>query len=135
MTGRLIYDGCLAVDASDYTHLVEREDAYEEVELDGLDACVTRAPLLRFTLDYPFDRPFAGTVGGGSGVTLRQIIDAIRQGLQRMYAGSSREQHPLLVNQVVHGDHGQAEHAIEDLVIERITLDEAAGVLAVEIGS
>src|SRR6266568_6923958 len=116
MHPRLIYEGSIKVDDLDYAHYVERDGDYVRVEIDGLDDIVTRAPRLRFTLDYPFEKPCEGTVVGDAGVTLRQIIAAIRTCFRAMYRGAVHEPIPNLHNQRVDGDYGRAFHAIGDLV-------------------
>jgi hypothetical protein len=132
---RLLYEGSLQIADADYTHPVEKDDDYVDVEIEGLDERVTRLTELRFTLDYPFDRPYEGMVITDAGASLRQIFDAIRGGFRVMYRGASHEEIPNLVNQRVEGDYGRAFHAIGDLVVERIELDEETGVLEIGIGS
>src|SRR5262249_42714317 len=107
---RVVYEGSVAVNASDYTHPVARGDDYVDVEIEGLDDLVTRVSCLRFTLDYPFDKPYAGTVIGDAGVSLRQIIDAIRTGFRVIYRGAAHTEVPRLLNQIVDGDYGRAFH-------------------------
>lgn len=135
MAQRVIYEGSLTVSGDDYTQTVERRGAYVEAEIEDLDKRIAPNPHLRFTLDYPFSKPYQGTVVTDAGASLRQIIDAIRHGFRVMYRGAAHEEIPKLDNQRVDGDYGRAYHAIEDLVIERIDLDEETGELDVEIGS
>jgi hypothetical protein len=96
---RTVYEGSISVEASDYTHPVEQDDDFVEVEIADLDVLVTRKTHLRLTLDYPFERPYEGIIIGDGGVTLRQIIDGIRRGFRVMYRGSSEEDIPNLANQ------------------------------------
>jgi hypothetical protein len=139
MAKRTVYEGGIAVAGSDYTHPAENgndeQDEYVEVPIEGLDEPVTGKTRLAFTLDYPFDQPFEGAVHGEGGVTLRQIIDAIRGGYRKMYEGARHQPIPNLANQLVDGDYGRAYHAIGDLVIEAIELDEGEGTLDVFVGS
>ena len=133
MARRTVYEGSIAVAAADYVH--PSDDGDDDVAIDGLDELVTRAPVLRFTLDYPFEQPYEGTVVGDAGVTLREIIDAVRAGFRRMYRGAVEEDIPDLDNKHVVGDYGQAYHVIDDLVIEQIDLDEDDARLEIAIGS
>ncbi|MDF2694879.1 MAG: hypothetical protein K0S65_3262 [Labilithrix sp.] len=137
---RVIYEGSgISIADSDYTHGVpnpdDPEDFVEGVELEGLDERVTRAPVLRFVLDYPFPRPYEGKVISDSGATLRQIIDAVRQGFRVMYRGAREQDIPNLENKLVDGDYGRAYHVIGDLVIESIEIDDGTGELTIFIGS
>ncbi len=131
----VVYEGSIQVDARDYTHFVPRGDDQAEEPIAGLDRIVTPRKRLTFTLDYPFEKPFGGSVAGESGVTLRQIIDAIRAGFRKMYEGTSQRDIPGLVNKDVRGPYGKAFHVIGDLVIEGIRLCEADGTLEIDIGS
>lgn len=122
--------------ASDYRHLVRRGEAFLEVDVSDLDVVVTGLAQLRFTLDYPFDGPYEGVViDEGGGITLRRIIDAIRGGFRVMYEGASYEELPNLANQQVDGTYGRAYHVLDDVFLERVTLDETAGVLHLGFGS
>ena len=129
---RIVYEGSIAVARDDYLH--PDEDG-ERVEVEGLDQRVTETPILRFTLDYPFERPYEGSVVSDAGPTLRQIIDAIRVAYRTIYRGTTAEEIPNLDNMHVQGDFGEAFHVIDDLVIERISIDESAGRLDIFIGS
>lgn len=128
---REIYDGSLEVGGSDYTHYVDET----EVEIEGLDERVTSRPILHYTLDYPFETPYEGTIITDGGASLRQIIDAIRAAYRIMYRGTTTEDIPNLDNKRVRGDYGEALHVIEDLVIEYIHLDDETGRLDIVIGS
>jgi hypothetical protein len=137
MTTRLLYEGSITVSSTDYIHPVYDEAGgdYEEVAIEGLDELVTRRSEITFALDYPFEHTYEAKIVGDNGVTLRQIIDAIRHGFRVMYRGAAHEPIAGMINQRVYGDYGQAMHAIDDLVIEVLELDEATGVLDVGIGS
>jgi len=135
MAARQLYEGSLPVDADDYVHDVMQGDEHSEVEVPGLDDIVTPLTVLQFTLDYPFERPFTGVVRSDEGTTLRQIIDAIRAGFRAMYIGSTSQDIPNLDNKLVDGEYGRGLHAIGDLVIESIGIDDQTGVLDVFIGS
>jgi hypothetical protein len=115
-----VYDGSIAVNSSDYLHSVERGEDFVDEPIDGLDRVVTKSARVRFTLDYPFERPFDGVVTGE--ITLRRTIDAIRAGFRQMYVGTTEREIPGMYNKDVNGPYGRAFHAIDDLVIERIDL-------------
>jgi hypothetical protein len=129
---REIYSGSFSVSGSNYT---ESNEDGDEVEIEKLDERVTSVPILHFTLDYPFERPFEGKVVTDAGATLRQILDAIRAGYRTMYSGTTVESIPNLDNKRVRGEFGEAFHVIEDLVVEYIAIDEEEGALDVGIGS
>jgi hypothetical protein len=93
---------------------------------------ISPAKSVRFTLDYPFERPFTGVVTGE--ITLRRTIDAIRAGFRKMYEGSTQRDMPGVANKDVTGTYGQAFHVIDDLVIETIELC-ADDSLSIFIGS
>ncbi|MBL0218384.1 MAG: hypothetical protein IPQ07_31440 [Myxococcales bacterium] len=135
MAQRVIYEGSLTVSGTDFTQTVQRGNDYVEAELEGLDERIAPNAHLTFTLDYPFSKPYKGTVVTDAGASLRQIIDAIRNGFRVMYRGAAHEEVPNLANEKVDGDYGRAYHAIEDLVIERIDFDEETSELEIEIGS
>jgi hypothetical protein len=135
MGSKILYEGSITVAATDYTHTVAREDEYAEAEIEALDERLTRVSRLTFTLDYPFDRPYACELITDAGASLRQIIDAVRRGFRVMYRGASHQAVPNLANVMVEGEFGRAMHAIEDLVIERIELDEETATLEIGIGS
>jgi hypothetical protein len=115
-----IYEGSIAVDSNEYVQSVERGDDFVDEPIDGLDRVVTKASQVRFTLDYPFERPFEGVVSGE--ITLRRTIDAIRAGFRQMYVGTTEREVPGMYNKDVTGPYGQAFHVIGDLVIEGIEL-------------
>jgi hypothetical protein len=130
---RTVFEGAIQVAASDYTQL--SEDGASDVEIGGLDDRLTHLTRLHFTLDYPFDGVYEGTVSGPRGVTLRQIIDAVRAGYRTMYEGTTQQDIPDLQNKLVLGTYGEAVHVIDDLVIESIELDEDAATVEIGIGS
>jgi hypothetical protein len=133
---KTIYQGSVRVPAADYTHPARNADGeYEQAEIAFLDEFVTRRSRLDFVLDYPFERLYEGHVMGDAGITLRQVIDAIRKGFRVMYRGAAQTDIPGIMNKLVDGDYGRAVHAIDDLVIERIVLDDATGQLQIMIGS
>ena len=127
-----IYDGSIPVNASEYLHSVARGEEFVDEPIADLDRVLSKATRVRFTLDYPFDRPLAGEVMGP--ITLRRSIDAIRAGFRLMYSGTTERALPGVYNKDVTGAYGRAFHAIGDLVIERIDLcaDET---FAISIGS
>jgi len=131
----LVYEGSIPVADTAYRHTDLVDDVYAEVDIPGLDAVVSRAPSLTFTLDYPFDQPFHGRVTGVQGITLRHIIDAVRDAYRHMYEATSVEDIAHLANKAVTGKYGTAVHVIDDLVIERIVLDHRQNTLAIDIGS
>ncbi len=132
---RTIYAGSIPVASTKYRHTLEVDGDWVDVDLENLDDLVTRVPRLRFTLVYPFTRPYAGEVQGDGGITLRQIIDAVRKGFAAMYRGATHQQMANMHNQIVEGAYGRAVHAVGDLVIERIELDEASHTLDIAVGS
>ena len=127
-----IYDGSITVDRSDYLHSVERGEDFVDEPIDGLDKVLSKSTRVRFTLDYPFERPFAGVVTGE--ITLRRAIDAIRAGFREMYRETTQRDIPGTYNKDVTGPYGRAFHAIDDLVIEQIDLC-ADDTLSIVIGS
>ena len=100
--------------------------------IDGLDRELSSKPQVRFTLDYPFQKPYAATIPAP--VTLRHIVEAIRAGFRTMYASTKQRDIPGMENKDVTGPYGRAFHAIDDLVIEQIDLCES-GALDISIGS
>lgn len=126
---RTLYEGSLSVADADYI------DPDTEAEIENLDKRVTKQPIVGFTLDYPFEKPYEGKIVTDAGATLRQIIDAIRGAYRTMYRGTTVEDIPNLENKRVTGEYGQALHVIEDLVIESIEIDEKTGQLEIFIGS
>jgi hypothetical protein len=132
----VFYEGEIPVAGTSYAQsIVNSAGDLEDVPIDGLDTPVTRKHRLDFTLDYPFDRPYEGHVIGDAGVTLRQVIDAIREGYRVMYRGAAVSDLANLHNKLVQGEYGQAVHVIGDLVIERIVVDEESGRIEIGIGS
>jgi hypothetical protein len=127
-----LLDGSVAVAATDYVHSVKRDGRYVKEAIPGLDRVVSQAPELGFTLDYPFEKPFAGKVTGP--LTLRRIIDAVRAGFRTMYQGTTESEIPGLYNKDVRGAYGRAFHIIGDLFIEQIQLCDGK-TLEIEIGS
>lgn len=101
----------------------------------GLDAVAVPANTVTLTLDYPFNKPLVKTLHSPTGFTLRQIIEAIRAGYREMYQATRDAQLPGLLNRHVTGPYGDAYHAMEDLVIERIRYDAQKGALYLSIGS
>jgi hypothetical protein len=134
-SSRFTKEGSIEIDATDYTRIAERDGEYVPVNIEDVDRVATRRTHLTFTLDYPFDRPYEGEIVGDAGITLRQIIDAVRHAYRIMYRGASHESMEHLDNMRVLGDYGQAFHAMKDLVIESIAVDEATGRLDLFIGS
>ena len=130
---RTVFEGSIPVNASDYTQPGEEDG--DEVEIHGLDDLVTHGVRLTFTLDYPFEKPYEGSIEGEGGITLRATIDAIRDAFRLLYRGAHHEALPSLHNELVEGSHGRAYHAIDDLVIELIELDDDSSALQVFIGS
>lgn len=127
-----IYRGSITVDATDYVHRVKQGGNSVKQPIDGLDRAVSSSPRVRFWLDYPFEKPYAGTVEGK--VTLRAVIDAIRAGFRKMYEGTTVRDIPKMANKNVTGAYGKAFHVIGDLVIESIDLCDG-DMLAIDIGS
>ncbi|MDP1828117.1 MAG: hypothetical protein Q8L48_32880 [Archangium sp.] len=127
-----IYEGSIAVDASDYLHPVPQGDDSVHVAIEGLDRTISPATRVSFTLDYPFEKPLGGVVTGK--LTLRHIIDGIRGGFRKMYEGATVRDIPGMMNKDVTGPYGNAFHVIGDLVIERIELCDGDR-LEISIGS
>jgi hypothetical protein len=127
-----LYDGSIAVDAHDYVQSRRGADDVGE-DIAGLDSIVSPAAQLRFHLDYPFEKPYVGTVTGG--ITLRKVIDAVRAGFRKMYEGTSQRDIPGVANKEVTGPYGRAFHGIGDLVITHIALCDADGTLEIDIES
>ena len=115
-----IYDGDIAIDAHNYVQTVMRGSDEVEEAIPRLDDVVSKAPRIEFTLDYPFEKPFTGSVAGD--ITLRRIVDAVRAGFRHMYEGTTQRDIPKMYNKDVSGPYGRAFHVIGDLVIERIDL-------------
>ncbi len=116
-----MHSGSIQVDANDYG------------DASGLDRVhSSKAEKVSFTLDYPFEKPFAGTVTAP--ITLRRSVDAIRAGFRKMYDGAAIRDIPGMHNKEVTGPYGQSFHAIGDLVIEGVELCDD-GRLQIAIGS
>ncbi len=130
MTAWELYDqGPVEVASNGYTDV-------EDAPLEGLDDVIIEMPYVDFTLEYPFTRSYDGVVDGGpDGITLRQIIDAVRRGFREMYRAASHQPIARLMNERVEGAYGTAFHAIGDLVIEGIVFHEEEGRLEILIGS
>ncbi len=110
MKSKVILEVPLRVDSADFVHL--------DVPLTELDEVITDEPELKFTLLYPFDKPYAGTIQTGGGATRRQILDAIRAGFRTMYEG---------------GAYGRAHQEIDHMFIDRVELTD--GVLAIDVST
>ncbi len=104
MKPRVIFETPWRVDSVDFLHL--------GAPLANIDEIVATEPALRFTLDYPFEKPYAGVISTAAGASLRQILDAIRAGFRAMYAATSPEG----------GPYGRAHQAFDHLFIDRIEL-------------
>jgi hypothetical protein len=138
MTTRTILDAQIEAAKASYVYLADDDEGrIVEVALENLDTPVTSRAVLTFQLRYPFEKPFDGAVHGDrdGGVTLRQIIDAIRAGFQSMYRDTSVEPMEKLYNVNVRGPHGRAHHAIEHLAIGPIELDDETGHLEIVVSS
>jgi len=134
----IYYDGSIEVASDDYLErrVNEEGDDVEGLPIEGLDAVIIEMPYVDFTLEYPFTRPYDGVVDGGpDGITLRQIIDAVRRGSREMYRAAAHQPIARLMNPRVEGRYGTAFHAIDDLVIEGIVLHEEEGRVELLIGS
>ena len=95
---------------------------------------VTKRKELSFQLDYPFQKPLKmKVIKGVKGITMHQIVRAVRRGFRTMYKGSKSKKIGGLLNRHVEGKYGHAFHVIGDLVIERIVLK--GGRLELFIGS
>jgi hypothetical protein len=113
MKSKVILDVPLRVDSADFVHL--------DAPLTGLDEVVTDETELTFTLLYPFEKPYAGTIH--TGATRRQILDAIRTGFRTMYAGTTADG----------GAYGRAHQELDHLFIDRVVL--ADGELAIDVST
>ena len=134
---RRIYEGSVSVASLDYVHTVQdkKTGEYMQAPIAGLDDHIAIAATLAFTLDYPFESPYHGTLAAGAGTTLRQIFDAVRAAYRLIYRGTTPQDLPLVDNKLVDGQYGRAFHVIEDLVIESIDIDEVSARLEIFIGS
>lgn len=94
----------------DYVHPVEKGDDYVDEPLRDLDKVLTNAAEVRFTLDYPFERPFAGLIT--KPITLRRLVDGIRAGFRKMYAGATEREIPGMMNKDVQGLYGRSFHSM-----------------------
>ena len=127
-----IYEGSIEVDARSYMQTVAVGSNVEDEAIPGLDIVLAKDRRIDFTLDYPFEKPFAGSVTGE--ITLRRIIDAVRAGFRHMYEGTSQRAIPHMANKDVTGSYGRSFHVIGDLVIESIDLCDGVR-LDISIGS
>ena len=127
-----VYEGSIGVASTGYRHTVARAGDYVDAPVEDLDRVVSPARRVRFTLDYPFEKPFDGVLTGE--VTRRAVIDAVRSGFRKMYAGSEVREIPGMANKDVRGPYGRSFHAIDDLVIERVDLCDDLW-LDIDIGS
>jgi hypothetical protein len=127
-----IYKGSIEVNSVDYLQPVEVGDADVERSIPDLDRVISTASRIDFTLEYPFEKPFSGSIT--EDLTLRRIIDAVRKGFRHMYEGTTQRDIPKLENKDVTGPYGHAFHVISDLVIEQIDLCDGRS-LDVSIGS
>lgn len=138
---RTIFEGSIEVDSDTYLQApdYDLEDSPgfsdDDVPIPDLDVPFTEHTELRFVLDYPFENPLECVASGASGVTLRNVIDAVRDGFRTMYQDTTVEPIANLHNKRVTGAYGEALHVIGDLVIEAIEVDELNGTLEVGIGS
>lgn len=135
MGQRTLFEGAIEISRTDYTTSIEQGDDVVDVAIEGVEERVTSLPILHFTLDYPFERPYQGEVITDAGASLRNIIDAVRAAYRQMYRGASIEPIANLANKRVCGAYGEAVHVIEDLVIESIALEDETGQLDIFIGS
>jgi hypothetical protein len=129
---RPIFDGMVQVNSDAFTQSVERDGEFAEEPMQGLDAVVARARRFQFTLDYPFEKPFTGTIQGD--LTVRKAVSAIRAGFRSMYRASTVRDIPGVLNRHVTGEYGEAFHDIDDLVIEGIDVCDDH-TLRISIGS
>ena len=105
MKSKVILEVPLRVDSADFLHL--------DVPLTDLDEVISDEAELKFTLLYPFEKPYTGTIQSGGGATRRQILEAIRAGFRTMYAGTTAEG----------GTYGRAHQQLDRLFIDRIALE------------
>jgi hypothetical protein len=136
-TLELYADGWIEVDSDEYVAQVHDEDADDTVPtpIEGLDDPLVERDAVELVLDYPFEHPYRARLTSDNGITLRQIIDAVRSGFREMYRGATHTPIEGLLNEHVAGSYGQAFHGIHDLVIEGILLHEEEGRLEILIGS
>ena len=127
-----IFEGSIEVSTRTYVHSVERGSDFVDEPLPDLDKVITKAAKVEFTLDYPFEKPFTGSVAAP--ITLRRIVDAVRGGFRHMYEGVTVRDIPHMENNDVSGPYGKSFHAIGDLVIESIQLCDGK-TLDISIGS
>lgn len=117
-----LYSGHIGVADDDYMELVSEDGGPpEEMPIEGLDDVLTELTPVAVVLDHPFDRPHRARLSGDDGITLRQVIDAVRQGFRTMY--QSR------------GAYGEVFHPITDIVIETIILDDEKKTISLEVGT
>lgn len=103
-----VYEGSIDVDASNYVQPIAHGDAWVDEAIPDLDHVISTAPRIEFTLDYPFEKPFTGSITGD--ITLRRIIDAVRSGFRHMYEGTTQHDIPKMYNKDVTGPYGRAFH-------------------------
>lgn len=106
MKSKVILEVPLRVDSADFLHL--------DVPVADLDEVVSSEPELKFTLEYPFEKPHAATIKTAAGATRREIIEAIRTAFRAMYAAATAEG----------GTYGRAHQDLDHLFIDRITLED-----------
>lgn len=104
MSRKVLLDKPLRVDSADFLHL--------GVAIEALDEVISSEPELQFSLEYPFEKPYAGTVRAPSGATRRQVIEAIRDGFRTMYAATTAKG----------GPYGRAHQQLDHLFVDRIEL-------------
>ncbi|MFO0555123.1 MAG: hypothetical protein U0271_42490 [Polyangiaceae bacterium] len=126
-SGRSVFDGCIEIATGELMD--------DDEQTASIDEPFTKLTELRFTLDYPFESPLACEVRNPKGISVRDVVAAVQVGFRRMYAGATEEPISGLVNVRVNGDFGEALHAITDLVIEGISVDEDEATLTIDIGS
>ena len=117
-----LYSGSIGVADDDYMELASEDGGPpEEVPIEGLDDVLTELTQVELILDHPFEHPHSARLSGDDGITLRQVIDAVRQGFRTMY--QSR------------GAYGEVFHPITDVVIETIILDDEKKTITLEVGT
>lgn len=103
-------------------------------EIPNLDVVVITKPV-KFALNYPFENNYYGSIESRE-ITLRMLIDAIRNGFTEMYKGADIKPIAGLINMDVRSPkYGEAMHVIGDLVIEVLEYDEAYNSLRIGMGS
>ncbi len=102
MSRKVILDKPLRVDSEDFLHL--------GTPIEQLDEVVGAEVELQFSLEYPFEKSYAGTVRGGA--TRRQVIEAVRDAFRTMYAATTEKG----------GPYGRAHQQLDHLFVDRIEL-------------